>query len=237
MKHPLSINFKTFRQYDFCSATLDQIVFFEWLLLKKAFYGNTFFYQQKRIINELGIKRNRLETIKGQFIELGLEVEQKGFNNVTHYCLSSKFIKAFIRSNVKAEYQQSLLRSALEFEINSEETLNENDLEITKIVVKELNRIYNERRELKSTDIKKLTDTELPVNGKTLKQINRLLDHYSERAIFNSFIAFCDDQLDKKDHAHHMLNNFSAFNKKEGKFGNIEWWLSKFNREYVVSAT
>lgn len=238
MKHPLSINFKTLLQYDFERVTIEEVIFFEWLVIKRASFGNEkFFYQQSRITNELGIKRTRLTRIKEAFTnDLNLKISLEGFRNLTHFIVSDNFIKNFVDISVRQEFKKDLLKRILEFKMGNALTMDEDVQNEIEFLIVDLNRTYNDRREIASLKTgKKYTYTELPYNNKTCKQLSDLMVKYSVEVIENTFIAYCDEMIRKKDKAFHMLNNFSSYDEKEGRFGVFERYLTFFNENYSVT--
>lgn len=111
MKNPLSVRFKVLEQYDFTKLVIDEVVFFEWLVLKRSSFGSEkFSCQQQRIINEIGIRRRRLTTIKNKFIDLyGLESETEGKKNITHFTVKDLFLKKFVEDNIQVDLQKDLI--------------------------------------------------------------------------------------------------------------------------------
>ncbi len=237
MKHPLSINFKVLEQYDFSKTVCDEVIFFEWLILKRTSFGNNlFYYQQEKLMNELGIKRRRLETLKSNFIDkYGLIIEKGGFNNITHFTVPNKLIKKFVKENIKKEYQKDLESRLLKFQFSNKENLKPHQLGMVEATIYSLNTIFRQRRGIENQKNKnrELPESALSVNGKTRKQLGELLDNYDMSIIENSFIAFCDAMITKKDHTYHYLNNFTSYDKEEEKFGVFERYLEKFNNEYA----
>lgn len=120
MKNPLSLNFEALGQYDFSKLIIDEAVFFEWLILKRwAFKNESFYYQQKRVISEIGVRRRRLTTIKNKFIDLyGLESKTQGQQNITYFTVKDSFIKNFIKENIQPDLQADLLIRLKKFEGN-----------------------------------------------------------------------------------------------------------------------
>ena len=115
MKNTFSVNFEILDQYNFEKLSIDEVLFFEWLVTKrKSFRKESFSYIQKDITNETGIKRKRSEKIKSDFIDNHkLVVVQGGKHNVTSFTVSNNFIKLFIKDNVKPEYKKDLQKRML----------------------------------------------------------------------------------------------------------------------------
>ena len=236
MKHPFSTNFKTLLQYDFTKTTIEDVIFFEWLVVKRESFGNIpFFYQQNRIIDELGIKRTRLKTVTDKFKSMGLKIELAGKWNVTHFTVSDKFIKAFVRIGVKKDLQKDLLNRILDFNMNRTVIKNRVDKNYLDFMIVQLNRKYNSCRTLSAKE-KGITysKTELPCNKKTHNQLSLLSTKYETTTIVNTFQAFCDAIVSGKDHTSHMLNNFSSYDENEDRFPVFERYLTQFNSEYAI---
>ena len=127
VSHPLCVNFKTLAQYDMNKINIDEIVFFEWLNVKRLSFGeDEFFYQNKRVIDELGIKRYRLDGIKKKLQQLGLVIEQKGNNNTSHYLVTPEFIETCVNEYVHTEYRRNTLEQLLNLDFK-------NDIKVSKV--------------------------------------------------------------------------------------------------------
>ncbi len=115
MKNPFSVNFEILEQYNFEKLSSDEVLFFEWLVAKRiGFKNETFPYKQKDITDEIGIKRRRLEKLKSDFIDkYTLLVESSGKHNITSFTVSNKFVKSFIKDNVKLEERKDLQKRML----------------------------------------------------------------------------------------------------------------------------
>ncbi len=218
--------------------SIDEVIFFEWLILKKASFGNSkFFYQQNRLMNELGIKRSRLETIKGRFIdEYGLIIEKEGFNNVTHFTVNEAFIKAYTGDNIKKSFQKDHLKNLLSFKINSTKQKAAIAPGYIESLIEDLTEIYNQSRERQNSknSNEQLTRTELPFNKKTKEQLAELASNYEEHTIKYAFQAYSEAITNKEDYSNHLLNNFSSYDKEKESFGVFTRYLEKFNREYSI---
>ena len=107
---------------------LDEIVFFEWLVIKRISFGtDTFFYQQRRVTEEIGIKRTRLETLRKLFINLGLVVEYGNVFNTATYTVSLVFIANFIKYGVKKEFQETRSLNIDKLHFNTKKPLSIKD--------------------------------------------------------------------------------------------------------------
>lgn len=86
-KNPTCINILKLQRYNFKFFALEEVVFYEYLIVKaKAFGFGQFYHSTETISGETGIKRTKLDTIIGKFSQLGiLQVEVKGFPKVKHF--------------------------------------------------------------------------------------------------------------------------------------------------------
>ncbi|MCL6275423.1 hypothetical protein M3P19_15520 [Muricauda sp. 2012CJ35-5] len=221
--HPLAVNFSKFKVYDFSFVNLEEVIFFEWLIVKQKCFGegNYFFYQNKRIIEELGIKRTRLETIKGKFLDYGLQIEQKGSLNITHYQVSYDFIENIVSDFVKEEYRFAYIQNIRTLSFKSEKLTTTEEKEHTLELIRELSFIYNERREVfNELNLNKvrILNIELDFTGSTIYNLSRLMKRYSLDTIYVTFTLFVDYLLEDKDQTTHILNNFSSYDSQQDKF-------------------
>lgn len=228
-KHPLSINFKTMLQYDFEFTKIDEMVFFEWLIVKQKSFGegNPFFYQNRRVIEELGIKRNRLNTIKSKFLDYGLGIDCKGILNTTHYLVEYDFIEQFIHEHVKYEEQSRMLKNIRHLSFKGENNLSKSERDRVTHFIQDLNEVCRTRRAFHYNygNIEHdLSEFELPYNGKTIYQIHLLYKRYSKEVIIPTFQSFVDAMLLEEDYTTHLLNNFSSYDKQRDGFPVFDYY-------------
>lgn len=220
------------------NISIDEVIFFEWLILKKASFGSEkFFYQQNRLMNDLGVKRSRLETIKSKFIdEYGLIIEKGGFNNVTHFIVNEFFIRAYVKENIKNSIQKDHLKILLSFKISANKSNQSIDPEYIENLIYDLTQIYNEARERQNfkNPEEQLNATELPFNKKTKNQLTELARNYETNTIKNAFLAYSEAIVNKIDYSNHLLNNFSSYDHGTESFGVFNRYLEKFNRDYSI---
>lgn len=239
VKYPLSINFNTFSQYNLSSIALDEIVFFEWLIVKKLSFGSDeFFYQNERITKELSIKRHRLEKIKNKFMSFGLDIELKGTNNISNYFISETFIKNFVETHLLEPYKNDTLKQLLNLDFKNEINVSKAEKKRIEEFIKDLEETYNRRRKkyINHTEGRKcLVNTGLSYNRKTFQQFSSLLKRYSKDTISNSFTCYVDDLITHDDNSYHILNNFSTYDRAKDSFPVFENKLNKFNNCYEVT--
>jgi hypothetical protein len=97
-KNPLSINIQKLQRYNFNFFKLEEVVFFEYLVVKsKSFKFKPFFHSSETIFKETGIKRNKLDAILKRFIELEiLSIEIKGFPKVKHFVVNFEKVQYYL---------------------------------------------------------------------------------------------------------------------------------------------
>lgn len=238
-RHPLAINILKLQEYDFTKTKLDEIVFFEWLVIKRISFGtDTFFYQQRRVTEEIGIKRTRLETLRKLFINLGLVVEYGNVFNTATYTVSLVFIANFIKYGVKKEFQETRSLNIDKLHFNTKKPLSIKDRKKIKNLLDELNKVYNSRREIYNDNNteQEYTYTGLPINEKSYKQLNELSKFYSDEIIRNSFVSYCDEVITYKDRVvkANMTNHFSSYDFISERFEVFERHLHNYNIHYSI---
>lgn len=237
--YPLSINFNTFKQYDLSISCIDEIVFFEWLVVKRLSFGSDeFFYQNHRVISELGIKRHRLEKIKKQFISYGLEIELKGFTNTSNYMITEKFIRKFVKIHLEKPYQKGTLKQLLNLDFKNEVKVTATDKRRIKEFIVKLEKLYNHRRKRKveyTQGKELLEDSGLSHNNKTYQQFKLLMGKYPNRDVIEgSFVCYVDKLIKGEDRTLHILNNFSSYNRANDSFPIFESRLNEYNNNYSI---
>lgn len=97
-KNPTCVNILKLQRYNFRFFSLEEVIFFEYLVVKaKAFGFGQFYHSTETISGETGIKRTKLDTIIGKFNTLGiLDVEVKGFPKVKHFKVNFEKIQALL---------------------------------------------------------------------------------------------------------------------------------------------
>jgi hypothetical protein len=154
-KHPFAVNIKNLQKYDFSKTNLDEVVFFEWLVIKRISFGiKPFYYQQRRVIEEIGVKRTRLETIKKRFTEYGLLVDNDSIFNTTNYTVTLDFIKKFIDTGVKKEYRNSKFLGIKNIDFTKEKTISNIERKKINLLIDQLNDLFNTRRKVYSDESK-----------------------------------------------------------------------------------
>jgi len=238
-RHPLAVNIIKLQEYDFTKTKLDEVVFFEWLVIKRISFGSeTFFYQQRRIIEEVGIKRTRLDTIRGRFQEYGLLIDYGSVYNTCNYTVNIEFIKNFIDVGVKKEFQKPKVLNIEKLDFKKEKPLSKKELKKVKFLTSNLNDLFNKRREIFSDDDNeiKYTYTSMPINEKSYKQLFKLNSVYDIKTIENSFTAYCDEVIKYKDSIvkSNMINHFSSYDFMTERFEVFERYLHFFNLNYSI---
>ena len=238
-RHPLAINILKLQEYNFNKTKLDEVVFFEWLVIKRISFGtDTFFYQQRRITEELGIKRTRLETLRKLFINIGLVVEYGNVFNTATYTVSLQFVETFIKYSVKEEYQKNKILNIDKLHFNTKKPIIEKDRKKIKLLIDDLNEIFNNRREIynNKNEDQEYTYTGLPVNEKSYKQLNELHKVYENKIIKNSFTSYCDEVIVYKDRVvkANMTNHFSSYDFMTERFEVFERHLNNYNLHYAI---
>lgn len=86
-KHPLAINIRKLQRYNYSYFGCEEVVFFEYMVVKgNAFKHKPFYHSSETIFNETGIKKHSLNTIIKRFEELGyISTEVKGMPKVKHF--------------------------------------------------------------------------------------------------------------------------------------------------------
>lgn len=93
-KNPMAVNIQKLQRYNFNFFSLEEVIFFEYLVIKgKAFLFKPFYHSSSTIAAETGIKRNKLESIIKKFQGLHLiKVELKGYPKVKHFLVNYSVI-------------------------------------------------------------------------------------------------------------------------------------------------
>lgn len=89
-KNPMAVNILKLQRYNFKFFSLEEVILFEYLVIKGSLFKyKPFYHSSATIAQETGIKRNRLETIIKRFISLKLiTIEKKGMPKVKHWLVN-----------------------------------------------------------------------------------------------------------------------------------------------------
>lgn len=89
-KNPMAVNIQKLQRYNFDFFSLEEVILFEYLVIKgKAFQFKPFYHSSATIAKETGIKRNKLDSILKKFQGLQLiKVELKGYPKVKHFLVN-----------------------------------------------------------------------------------------------------------------------------------------------------
>ena len=94
----MAVNIRKLQRYNFSFFTLEEVVFFEYLVVKAPLFKfREFYHSTATIAKEIGIKRSKLESIITKFGKMGLlQVEVKGFPKVKHFSVNFEKISFFL---------------------------------------------------------------------------------------------------------------------------------------------
>lgn len=94
--HPLAINIRKFQRYNYNYFSCEEVVFFEYLVVKaNAFKQVPFFHSSDTIFKETGIKKHALKTIIKRFENLNyISIEVKGMPRVKYFTVHYPKIQA-----------------------------------------------------------------------------------------------------------------------------------------------
>lgn len=97
-KNPMSLNILKLQRYNFSFFKLEEVIFFEYLVVKAQAFGfGQFYHSTATIEKETGIKRSKLESIIDKFINIGIiDVEIKGFPKVKHFTINFQKIQFYL---------------------------------------------------------------------------------------------------------------------------------------------
>lgn len=236
--HPLAVNFKKLQKYKLTEAKIDEIIFFEWLIVKQKSFGdgNEFFYQQHRVLEEIGLRAARFRAIREKFQELGLEYEVKGNNNMTYYTLTPEFIEAAVTEYVRSEFKEATIRQIVELKVRYNRELSKKEEQRVESLILEIKKQYSIQvreaiRNPKNADI----ELTIPHNDRTVYQLSTLMKRYSDNAILDSFRAFTDGVIEGDQKPKNVLNNFTTFNSETNSFPVFDHYTLAFNMQYFVT--
>lgn len=88
-KHPLALNIMKFQRYNFNHFNCEEVILFEYLVVKgNAFKQNPFYHSSETIFKETGIKKHSLNSIIKRFTALKyISIEVKGMPKVKHFTI------------------------------------------------------------------------------------------------------------------------------------------------------
>jgi hypothetical protein len=94
--HPLAINIRKFQRYNYNYFSCEEVVFFEYLVVKaNAFKQVPFFHSSETIFKETGIRKHALKTIIKRFENLNyISIEVKGMPRVKYFTVHYPKIQA-----------------------------------------------------------------------------------------------------------------------------------------------
>lgn len=85
--NPFCLNFRKLQQYRLQDISIEEVIMFEYfMMLAQSFGYKEFYHTQKKIIEETGLKRAKIESVIDKFVKAGiLSVETKGFPLKQHF--------------------------------------------------------------------------------------------------------------------------------------------------------
>lgn len=191
-KVPLSVIILSFEKYNFDFFTNDEVLFFEWLVVKSKSFGlKEFYHSAKQIHDQIGIKRDRLIVIQGKFVHLKIidliaKPPNGGFGNVTHYYVNHAKIVELLPEIYKLSENRKPFTEYLQPLWEYHKLLSE--LQHNRIIKQNSNRTLSENKEKKGHESenfvfslngnKTLTDQQIRDVGYLLE---RLGNDFAER--------------------------------------------------------
>lgn len=234
--HPLAINFKKLQKYKLNEVKIDEITFFEWLIIKHKSMGEReqFYYQQHRVLEEIGLRPARFRAIRKKFQELGLDYEVKGDKNIAHYGLTQEFIESAVNEFVRVEFRNATIKQILELKVRHHRELSKKEEQRVEGLISELKKHYHIRvREAIRNPHKADIELTIPHNDKTIYQLSVLMKRYSDSAIVDSFIAYTDGVIEGDQNPKHVLNNFTTYNTETNSFPVFDHYTYAFSMHYM----
>lgn len=92
--HPFAVNFRKLQNYNLSLFSLDEVVFYEYLMILGQSFGyRDFYHSTAKISADLGLKRTRIEAIIKKLEYYGIiSVEVRGFPKVKYFTINAEFI-------------------------------------------------------------------------------------------------------------------------------------------------
>jgi hypothetical protein len=211
-KNPLSINIRKLQRYNFEFFSLEEVVFFEYIVVKAPLFKyKEFFHSTSTIEKEIGIKRSKLDSIIIKFSKLGiLTVEVKGFPKVKHFTVNFQEIE---------KYLSKIYQSAENGKLSAE--MSKLLVDYYKPLVDSYNKKYNIKETIKeSLKEKRVNDSGFdPFNNIFFEKINEYKNEfklseasiqYTTEALYSTYKTYGDETLD-------YFNKFIRENKHKSK--------------------
>lgn len=197
-KHPLAINILKLQRYNFTFLSCEEVVLYEYLIVKAiAFKQKPFYHSSETIFNETGVKKHSLHSILKRFQELGyVSIEVKGMPRVKHFTIHfPKIVADFpfiyqLEENGKPLYEfRQLLTEFFQplVENYQEKYINKNNKEENK---KEKKDTLSEVE----TNLS-LFDAVLAVL-KTKFNLKAIQYHYTDEAVLKAFELYSIEELE-----------------------------------------
>jgi hypothetical protein len=91
--HPFAINIIKLQRYNFNFFSIDEVVFFEYIVVQAIRFRKEFYHSSKMVRDETGIKKTALATIVNRFNSLGIITTcNRGLPKVKYYWVDFRTI-------------------------------------------------------------------------------------------------------------------------------------------------
>ena len=194
-KNPLAVNIRKLQRYNFNFFSLEEVVFFEYLVVKAPLFKfQEFYHSTATIAKEIGIKRSKLESIINKFGKMGLlKVEVKGFPKVKHFTVNFEKISFYL---------PQIYQSAENGKLSAD--MSKLLVDFYNVLVDSYKQKYSNKETIKESKIENL---ECDAGWKTLTKIflEKIREYkkqynlseaaikYDENALYQSYKTYGDD--------------------------------------------
>lgn len=214
--HPLSLNFKKFQRYNFEVLSIEDVIFFEYILICFVSFGYKEFYKSDiQILKDTNIKRTRLRGAKQKFESMGIlsiTVKKiKGNPPIQYYIFNPKILLIKLENIYLKEYCESMMIYFFSFLNNNlVYDLTEDDQAYINSLIFEMENIYRSVYQLRGI---KLLNDKLTCNNYGYKGLIKLINEIGYQELLKSFENLIHNIINGNAKPKNVLNYFITSGK------------------------
>ncbi len=109
-----AVNIRTFERYNYTFIEMQEVFFLHYLIAKSAYFGNTFYYEDARIKQEVGLSEFQINRLRKSLVKMDLIHIKRGLQSKMMYFIYLEGIYNKIDLLIKPEFKAKFISELAE---------------------------------------------------------------------------------------------------------------------------